>query len=185
MYNVIAPSFFQRKQCHLPGIGSLFLITHPAQTDFVNAQIKAPVQEIKFTAVADDENIFNEFSAISELMKRTLDEERTVVLDGVGTFTKDGAGDIHFAAIHLDAIYTPPVTAGRVIRQDSQHNILVGDRETNSTVMTEFFNDEEVVVKNRWWVWAIALGAAAIAVLSFYFYTNGWNGLGNVIGYAI
>ena len=184
MYDVIAPSFFQRKQCHLPGIGTLLMITHPAQTDFVNTQIKAPVQEITFTAVTDDENIFNEFSAISELMKRTLDEERTVILNGVGTFSKDDAGEIHFAAIQLDAIYTPPVTAGRVIRQDAQHNILVGDRETNSAIMTEFFNDEEVVVKNRWWVWAIVLVAVAIAVLSFYFYRNGWNDLGNVIGYA-
>ena len=181
MFDLIAPSFFQKKQCHLPGIGSLLLITHPAQTDFVNTQIKAPVQEIKFISVTDDENIFNEFSAISELMKRKLDEEGTVVLNGGGAFTKDDSGDIHFEALQLDDIYTPPVTAARVIRQDAEHNILVGDKETNTVAMTEYFN-ETPVLKDRWWVWAIVLGAIAIAALSFYFYTHGWNALGNIIG---
>jgi hypothetical protein len=70
MYNLIAASFFQKKSCLLPGIGSLSLITHSAITDFPVKQIKAPVQEIIFTPGTEDEKGFNEFSAISELKFR-------------------------------------------------------------------------------------------------------------------
>lgn len=181
MHQAIAPSFFQKKQCHLPGIGTLSMITHPAQTDFVNTRVLAPQQEIKFSAASKDENVFNEFSAISELMKRKLDGDGKVVLQGVGTFIKDEDGQIKFTAIQLDEIYTLAVTAERVIRQDAQHNILVGDRETNSNAMAEYFNDSPVIT-DRWWVWAIVLGSIAIASLCFYFFTNGFNELANAAG---
>ena len=58
--------------------------------------------------------------------------------------------------------------AERVIHPQAEHSILVGDKETTNTVMTDYFN-EEPVVKDRWWIWAIVLGLAALAILLFYF----------------
>lgn len=96
MFNFIASSFFQKKHCQLPGIGSLSLVKRPAQTDFVNGQIKAPIEEILFTPAKNGKPVFNEFSAISELMIRKMDEEGEVALAGIGIFVKKETGLINF-----------------------------------------------------------------------------------------
>lgn len=180
MYNIIAPAFFQKKTCKLPGIGQLILVTLPAEIDFLNTQIKAPQQSIVFAPASKNENVFNEFSAISELMKKKLDEEGLVAILGIGTFSQDITGTIHFEPVDLDPLFSQPVTAIRVIRQDAQHNILVGDKNTNNMEMTEMLNEEHPAIPpDRWWIWALALAIVAIGLLLFYYYQNGWHFLGN------
>ncbi len=183
MYDIIASSFFQKKSCRLPGIGSLSLVTHPAQPDFSNTQIKAPIQEIIFNATNKDAAIFNEFSAISQLMKISLDEEGIVELTGIGTFTKDSEGTINFLSVEMDTDFTQPVTAKRVIHKDAAHNILVGDKETTNVVMTEYYSDEAPAAKDRWWIWAIVLGVIGASLLAFYLYQHGVNSFGNAHKY--
>ena len=178
MYNIIAPSFFQKKNCVLPGIGSLSLLTHPAESDFTNTQIKAPRQEIVFTSSSSGYGVFNEFSAISEMMKRNLDEEGRVELLGIGTFTKDSKGNIIFSAIQLDDNFNQPVTAERVIHKDAAHAILVGDKETTNVVMTEFYN-EEPAITDRWRVWALLLAAIGIGTVVYYLSQYGANNFGS------
>ncbi len=178
MFNIIAASFFQRKSCVLPGIGKLSLVTYPAASDFSNKQIVAPVQEIVFTPSVD-EKLFNEFSAISELMKKKLDEEGEVDLAGIGVFTKSKEGDIKFTPIQLDENIQVPVSAVRVIREHAQHAMLVGDKETTNTQMTELLN-EEAPAKDKWWILAIVLGAAGLLALIIYLYQHGINAFGNV-----
>ena len=179
MYDIIAASFFQRKSCVLPGIGKLSLVTYPATADFSSKQIMAPVQKIIFTPVATDENLFNEFSAISELIKKKLDEEGVVSLAGIGVFDKSNSGDIKFTSIQLDEHIQVPVTAIRVIRERAEHAMLVGDKETTNTEMTELLNEEEEPAKDRWWIWAIVLGAAGLSLLAIYLYQHGINAFGN------
>ena len=166
----------------MPGIGSLTLKTKAAQTDFVNTQILAPVDEIIFSpSSGNDANGFNEFTAISELMKKQLSEEGEVEITGVGTFEKDTAtGIIQFQPVVLDTIFSPPVAAERVIRQDAEHSILVGDKETTNTAMTDYFS-EKTEVKQYWWVWAAALGAAGVAMVAIYISQNGFNAFGNIM----
>jgi hypothetical protein len=180
MYNLIASSFFQKKYCQLPGIGSIALISHPATTDFVNSRIKAPMQEVVFEPQGDGKNIFNEFSAISELLLRKITEGGQVDIEGVGIFYKDAADTVKFAPVKLDETFTPAVAAERVIRQDARHTILVGDKETTNTAMTEYFSEERVEKKERWWIWAILLAAVGLALLFFYVYQHGMNGLANI-----
>jgi len=180
MYNFIAASFFRRKSCVLPGIGKLSLVTYPASADFSNKQILAPVQEIVFTPIASGDNVFNEFSAISELIKKRLEETGVMKLVGIGVFTKTDAEEIKFTPVQLDEIIQAPVTAVRVIRQHSQHAMLVGDKETTNTEMSELLNEEEVTAKSKWWVWAAILGAAGLVLLAIYLSQHGTNAFGNV-----
>ncbi len=180
MYNLIAASFFQNKQCQLPGIGSLWLVTTPAQTDFVNTLIKAPVQKIVFNAQTDAKNIFNEFSAIAELLKKKLEEGEQVNIKGLGVLYKNEAGDFDFAGVQLPDFFMPSVTALRVIRQHAQHAILVGDKETNNAAMTEYFNDT-AETKDKWWIWALIIAAAAICLLAIYIFMYGFNGLSSAM----
>ena len=178
MNDLIASTLFQNRTCTLPGIGTLNIITRAAQADFVSAQIKAPVQTIAFTP-SINENIFNEFSALSVLLMKHLEESGELKLEGIGTFTKDEQGTIQFTPEEVDELFSQPVSAVRIIREDAAHAILVGDKETTSTEMTEFFN-ETPHQKSRWWIWAAVLGLVGSGVVIYYLVQNGFNLLGNM-----
>ena len=177
MFDIIASSFFQKKSCRLPGIGNLELVTTPAQYDFGNRQIKAPRQTILFVSASTASGNFNEFSAISQLVKDELEKNGSVEITGLGSFTKDDSGTIHFSAYPVNDDFFQPVTAEKVIHKDAEHSILVGDKETTNVEMNEYYSDETAVKKDRWWVWAIILGVVGIAAVAFYLYQHGFNDL--------
>lgn len=183
---LIAPALFQNKTCKLPRIGTLTVITSTAETDVGKSLIKAPVPSIVFSAAQEEENIFNEFTALSELIKKDLDEKGRVTLKGVGDFFKNKEGVIDFLPLPLPQRFTPPVVAARIIRQHAEHSMLVGDKETANKVMNEYFVEEGVDEKpptNRWWIWAIVLGVIGTAILALYILQNGFNLLGNAAGF--
>lgn len=179
MYQIIATTLFQNKICRLPGIGTLLMIAHSAEIDFVNARIKAPRETIELITADHDEKGFNEFSAMSELLQKNLDEYGSFLLKGIGAFTKDLTGEITFVPIPIDPIFTPAVEAVRVIRHDAAHAILVGDQQTTTAEMFEFFSEKQVS-KDKWWVWAIILAAIGIGVLLIYFFQHGFKSFGNI-----
>jgi hypothetical protein len=160
----IASYLFRNGYCILPGIGKLTLVTTPAETDFMNSQIKAPVQTILFSNEDKSTAVFNELSAVSEHLKMMLDVKRTVLLNGIGTFSKDDNGDIHFTPLQIDAALSNPVHVERVVHQHSEHTMLVGDKETTNVVMTEYFSDVPVQ-KSRWWIGAVIIAAVALVLL--------------------
>ncbi len=178
MYQIIAPSLFQNKVCVLPGIGTLLMVSHPAETDFIHSRISAPFETIYFTLPAQDENLFNEFSAISELLLKELNENGSVELPGVGTFTKIVGAGVQFSAITIEPFYNQPIEVERVIRQDASHAILVGDQQTTSVKMSGFFNNQ-TTPSDWWWIWAVVLAVIGIGALLFYFYLGGTAFLGN------
>lgn len=176
---MIAYSFFQKKACLLPGIGTLELLTHSAETDFINGKIVAPVQQIIFEPQQNAENTFNEFSAISEVLLNELNNKGHVFVEGIGTFFKKDSA-ISFDANNIDEIYTPAVAAIRVQRENAAHDILVGDKQTTNVIMSEFFADDTKVEKVYWWVWAAVLASFAIGLIGFYCFKNGFNNLENL-----
>jgi hypothetical protein len=78
-----------------------------------------------------------------------------------------GSGVIIFEAVPVPEIFLQPVNAERVIHPEAEHAILVGDKETTNTEMTEYFS-ETTEQKSRWWIWAIVLGVSGIAALIIY-----------------
>jgi nucleoid DNA-binding protein len=179
MFNVIASSLFQKKSCRLPGIGTLEVVTRSAEYDFSNQQISAPQHRIVFINASSSDNTFNEFSAISQLMKQKLKDEGMVEIDGLGSFVKDGNGSLQFVPVEIDSNLLQPVVAERVIHKDAEHAILVGDKETTNVEMTEYYTDETAVAKDKWWIWAIVLGVVAISVIAYYLSQNGIADLGS------
>jgi hypothetical protein len=183
MHRLIASYLFQNKSCPLPGLGTLSMVAGKAELDFLNTAIKAPATRIVFEAKESDASNLLDYIAtktdstvlqtIERLghfchsLKTATMANHPATLDGVGNFFTDSSGNINFKCNHLPAIFLQPVTAERVIHPQAEHQILVGDKETTSTVMTEYYT-ETPVVKNRWWIWAIVLGAiAAIGILIY------------------
>lgn len=180
MYNLIAASLFQNKHCVLPGIGKLSVKVRSAETDFVNAQIKAPEHVVEFLPEENGEAAFNEFSAISQLIKDDIERNGKVDISGLGSLVIDESGKINFTPIQLGEEYRQSVPAERVIRQNAAHAMLVGDKETTNVIMTDYFA-EEVVTKDLWWVWAIVLGVVGIAAIVLHIVQHGYTSGNNHI----
>lgn len=180
---LIAPTLFQNKTCRLPGIGTLSIVTSKAEPDFVNSRLCAPVPSIIFSASQDNENVFNEFSALSELIKKDLDEKGSVTIQSVGNFIKNEDGIIDFIPQQINKLFTPAVITERVIRKATEHGILVGDKETTNIEMSEYFVEENEEPSDNWWIWAIILGVVGAGIVGYYIWEKGFNLLGNGVAF--
>jgi hypothetical protein len=195
MHHLIASYLFQNKTCPLPGLGTLSLTTGNAEPDFAGKTIKAPEPVIVFETKENDASnlldyiaaktnstVFQTIDKLGQLcnnLKGAAISNNPAALNGVGNFFTDASGHINFKPVELPLSFFQPVKAERVMHPEAEHTILVGDKETTSTVMTEYFNEEEPVKKDRWWIWAIILGA--IALLAILFYANG-AGVSSMLG---
>lgn len=184
MHNQIAAYLFQNKTCPLPGLGTLSMLGSGAAVDFTNKQITAPKAFIQFSEVETDSTGLLNFLAsttgsskyeVSEALDHFCDDLRNkitqqpdVQLENLGSFFEDASGKITFKQEELPAAFTQPVFAERVIHPDAEHNILVGDKETTNTVMTELLAPK-TETKDHWWIWAIVLSAVGLLALLIYF----------------
>jgi len=197
MQQLIASYLFHNKICPLPGFGSLFITTNGAAIDFTDHLVSAPKQVVYF-----NDKEMNTAGLVNYVAERTGQTEQEVieslknfsahlrneilihakaVLPGIGHFFIDEHGNTIFEQEELPEAFMQPVTAIRVIHPNAEHTMLVGDKETTNTMMTEYFSEEEVV-KDRWWIWALVIAGLALLTLVIYF-SNSSNAshLGNSI----
>ena len=183
----------------MPGLGTLSVIYGSARADFTTKIIAAPQTVIQFetkeTAVAplldylttttgaDKYEVTEALDHFCDNLKNKITDQSGIQLESIGNFFVDGLGKINFTSEELPTAFVQPVFAERVIHPDAEHQILVGDKETTNTVMTDFFN-ETTVVKDRWWIWAIVLGVIGLLALLIYFTEfKGNAAFGNAINY--
>ncbi|MBL7702998.1 MAG: hypothetical protein JNM14_12160 [Ferruginibacter sp.] len=197
MQNQIAAYLFQNKSCSLPGLGTLSIQTSAAGSDFTNKLITAPKASVQFTESETDSTGLLDYLAattggtkyeVTEALDHFCDDLRNIItrqpevqLENLGSFFVDASGKINFKQQQLPSAFTQPVFAERVIHPDAEHQILVGDKETTNTVMTELLAPK-AETKDRWWIWAIVLGITGLIPLLIYFTEfNGAFPFGNAI----
>jgi hypothetical protein len=194
MHNFIASFLFQNNYCPLPGIGTLVLNQQSAESDFAGKKIYPPKSTIRFSAetadaavlvafIKNEKNISTEEAAavlqnFSTEISNKLSVDKTMELHNIGTLQNNN-DTISFTEKALPDFFVQPVIAERVIHPQAEHSILVGEKETTNTAMTEYYADEPVA-KDRWWIWAIVLGTIAVAVITYHFTSNNFS-LGNQI----
>jgi len=170
--------------------------TFPASADVADRTIHAPLYKFRFDKYFDapdreffsylavQKNIldfeaikwYNEFS--SELRSRIRTEEQ-VSWDGVGILKKDAAGNMLFESVADNGLFMTPAPAMRVNRHNASHTLLVGDQEKTNFEMNEWLSEEAESRRDRtWWIIAIVLGAIALGILAWQFYSSGWS-IGN------
>jgi hypothetical protein len=184
MTQLIASYLFQNKTCPLPGLGTLFIHITGAEADFTTKQIKAPAMLIQlqnketdvasllsYIASGTNSSLQDATTALDYLcskLKKEMTDHAAAALPGIGEFFIGKDGKVSLKQEELSLAFFQPVNAERVIHPKAEHQILVGDKETTNTVMAEYFN-ETIPIKNRWWIWAIVLGALALVLLLLYF----------------
>ena len=184
MDHLIASFLILKKKCPLPGLGNLYVSMEPSQADFSIHKICSPKPIINYSGdEMNAEDLVNyiaykkdclapqaleDLNDYCESLKSVISKQQEHKLDGIGKFSVDIAGKIHFQEYELAGYLLQPIDAIRVIHPDAEHAMLVGDKETTNTKMTEYFN-EEPVKKDWWWKWAIILGVIGVLLLLFYF----------------
>ena len=196
MIEALTSYLLQHKSISIPGLGTVYIERIPAQTDFINKQILPPSYHFRFDKYFDapDKEFFTylaqqkdmaDYEAIKwynewayELRNR-LRTEDSVEWKGVGALRKDVSGEIVFEAAGAIASPQEPAPAIRVIHSNTQHTMLVGDREVireiSPTEMADPFANEADGAKNTWWIYAIIIAAIALSAIFFHFYKNGFS----------
>lgn len=195
MIDILNQFLFQHSGINVPGLGTILIEKTPAKSDFVNRQIFPPEFIFRFDKYYDtpDKDFFTylssgmgipDYEAIQKYNQFAQDfrsqiklEDKAVWKD-VGVFIKNGSGDIEFQQLPVYQHLYETVIAERIVRSDTSHAILVGDREKTNFEMTELLNEDnqqKVVKKQVWPFYAIVLFAVAVMFLIFHFYKYGIN----------
>jgi hypothetical protein len=177
-------------------MGSLTIRETVAQTDFSNKRIFAPSSKIEFQDSESENNSFIQYaasvlncdhseaaSAFESYCKdlKANAARSSAIVEGIGSFSVDNNGHLQFTGEKFPVEFLLPVTAERVIRKHTMHEMLVGDKQTTNVQMAEYFSETEKK-KDHWWVWAIVLTVAGILGLLFYFQSTETNdAFGNAI----
>jgi hypothetical protein len=189
MYGELYQYFIQHKRLNLPGIGLFLLERKPAQGDFPNRIIIAPSWSVvmqqtndkpgnqffhwlaKALGIPDRDAIAN-FNAFSSELQSQLSEGKKIIWEGMGVLTKGLAGEVRFEPAWKDQVFEAPVDAVKVIRENAQHAVRVGEDEKTSVQMIEYLN-QPAARRNYWWAWALALGLLSIMFIGWHFSERG------------
>jgi hypothetical protein len=192
MYESLYKFLIRHKKIDLPGIGIIALQIQSAESAFVNRSFsppgyffafekgKKPPSKKLFSWLALNFNIsereavirFNDF--VFDL-KNHLEAGSKIIWNGVGVLQKAGNGEIRFEGVKKELPFLEELNAKKVIRENAEHTMLVGETEKTSKQMTEILLNPPVVEKKQthWWVWPLAVITAIFIFLGWYFSVHG------------
>jgi hypothetical protein len=189
MQDLITSFIIQAKECRLRDIGRFTMAGISAESDIANKLLIPPATEIVFTSreenisdglvkyVADKKQV-SVSQALNDLKnwcadaRSQLKNGEEILLPTLGILKKGPSGNL-FVADPRDSIFFEPVAAERVIHENSEHAMLVGDRQTTSSAMNNYYQEEVVIKKNNTWkIISIILLAIALFFLFVHFYGN-------------
>lgn len=191
MYGELYQYLVLHKQLNIPGIGTFLVERKPADIDFASKIINPPAYSIALHHgnASPSQKIFNWLSTILNISERDAlsrfndfaFELRNKIMageklqwEGIGTLSKGLAGEIRFEAALKGMTMSVPVPANKVIRENAEHTVRVGEDHKTSTEMMERLNpaDEK---KSYWWAAALIIGLLAFVFIAWYFSSNGLN----------
>lgn len=201
MQEIITSYLVQKKECSLPGIGNFKINVVPAYLDVANKKILPPATEIIFSEgdvhlrkdlvkyISIQQNV-DEHQAAENItkwcdnVKESLNAGEKIIFESIGSLQKNAVGNIFLSTKNKNRLYEA-VSADRVVHKDEDHAVLVGDRETTSAAMNEYYKAETVFERKiSWKIWATVLLGLSILSLIMHFSYNRFTtaGTGNQIG---
>jgi len=181
----------QHKSLSIPGIGTIYIERTPARSDFTNKQILPPGFHYRFDRFYDtpDKQFFSFLArkknvADYEAMQwyndwayetsARLKTDSIIFWDGVGAIKREDSGDVVFEPLAPIETFLLPVTATRIIRSDTTHTMIVGDKHLTNHQMSGYLsdNDKQPNQKTPWAIYALAVGLLLIIVFFLYLARN-------------
>ncbi len=191
MISLVKSYLLQHKSVSIPGLGTIYVERIPAQSDFVNRQLLPPTYHYRFDRYFDTPGkdfllfyrhakisrifeamrLFNEWAL--NLRNSISGENQSAELEGIGSISRNSSGDVVFEPAGKPQSYDIEIAAERIIRSNSKHGILVGDKETSNVEMNEYYTEEIHKEKLAWWIYAVIIAAIALIIIFFNYYKNG------------
>jgi hypothetical protein len=203
MQDLLSTHLLEKKSCPLPGIGVLTIEHESAWYDVANKLMHPPVDKIVFNenGIANSNDVVSYISSVRNTDKASADSMLTAFCNSwqqklnsyeplefgkLGYLQKDEDGRIIFINNTALSFYEA-VPAERVIHKDKEHTVLVGDKETTSSVMTEFYKETPARKKKLWTIAATVLAVLSITVIAYHFsiYPFSPNGVGNASSFPV
>jgi hypothetical protein len=203
MQYLLTQYLVQNRACPLPGIGVLTIEHNSAWYDVANKLMHPPMEHIVFNEfgilntnrlidhisvarVTDKQSAESLLTAFCNTSLQRLDNYQPMEFKGLGSLQKDEDGKITFIS-DASLSFLEPVHAERVVHKDKPHVVLVGDKETTSHVMTEYYKEAVVKERKPWLLWAAVLMVIAIIGVIYHFTDHSLtpNGIGNAASFTI
>ena len=191
MYEALYSFLIRYKKIDLPGIGAIALQMQSSRSEFVNRSFLPPAYFFTLEKAKEtpSRKLFSWLAANFSLTEREavvkfndflfdfqkqLETGQQIAWDGVGVFKKESTGKIEFTSFKNDLPFLEEVIAEKVIRENAEHTVLVGEYEKTSTQMTEILSGD-IIEKQKlyWWVWPLAAIIILIIFLGWYFSEHG------------
>lgn len=193
MFQLLYKYLIHNKKVSVPGIGVFFIERQPAKLDFTNKVFVSPAFQISFkpqpsftdnriyTFISreqkiDESEAVSRYYNFSQKLRENLTEHNTIELPGIGVLSQNAEGGLFFKAIPPTNNYFPPAAAERVLRENTEHDVLVGENKRTNREMKNVLVDETASpshTQDYWWIFAIALGIIGIATIVYYYLHNG------------
>jgi hypothetical protein len=190
MYEHLYRFLIKYKKLDLPGIGTVALHLRSSRSEITDRHFSPPGyfftlergDEIprgklfswlaSHLSITDSEAVmrFNEFTFD---LTRKLKEGKEIHWDKVGSFQKEVSGEIKFTSVEQELSWLENVPAQKIIRENVEHRMLVGEVEKTSTEMNKILNSVADEKKYQWWVWPAAVVVAIFIFLGWYFSEHG------------
>ncbi len=189
MYGELHQYLILHKQLNVPGIGTFRVERKPADLDVAGKLIHPPAYTIAlhhsnatpsnkiFSWLATELNI-SEYDALAQFNDFAFDIRNKIMAgdrllwNGIGTLSKGMAGEIRFDASLKGVSIGEPVAAHKVLRDDAEHRIMVGEQEKTSTEMLEWLSPIEKK-RSYWWVISLLVGLLLVVFITWHFYSKG------------
>jgi CCDC81-like prokaryotic HU domain 1 len=183
MVDLVTKYFITHNEVALPGVGMLKVSQADARYDAARQMLLPPrlqfqwnpqssenqgIQSLagfvsRHTQLTEEES-FDAITGFCNNIKTALAEKGSFEWNGLGKLVRisdDTTGFVPDAA--LDE-FLPQLSAPRAVHTGVSHQLLVGDKETNSADMQQLLLEEEVE-EGRWWIAALVAGIAGLALI--------------------
>ena len=189
MYGQLYQYLVFYKKLNVPGIGTLLLERKPAEFDHAERVIHpstysislhhggdSPSQQfLKWLAGSLHTNVqeaarqFNDFVAG---MRNEVMAGHKLNWENVGVLSKGMAGEVRFESAVKAFTTDLPVPAIKIVRENAEHMVRVGEDQKTSAQMIEILNPEKEK-RSLWWAAALILTLAALLFMIIYFSQKG------------
>lgn len=187
MYHIIYKYLQENKQLALPGIGVLQTENSPAETVFTSRTVSQPFTDISLADkdVTVDKTVYAYISkslGVTDLqavqmfndfvfdIKNKCAETNQLPLPGIGTLRKSPLGKYSLLP-EENPFKSFTVTAEKIVQQNAEHTIRVGEDEKTNVQMQEYFEERKTTgVSKKWLIGVAILTVLAAAAIGYYYF---------------
>lgn len=179
VFPILTKYLLRHKHLYIPHVGRFEILQTPAQLNVAEKEIIPPAYQttfsagdemppapVKYVAAWGAGGESSGLSGFGEKLRRQI-QASGFQWKGLGTFSFR-SGQINFKPDNIALAALQPIPAQKVLRENVQHHVLVGDQEVTSEQVIS--HAVHVPKKRRpWFITAgwLLLGAAVIAVAVF------------------